>query len=212
LKNLKNLQIKVRGEKMQFNIIKKATKIVLCMAVINGLLFSQLYASESSPRPGGGGDTFDLKMIEAGQKAPEFTILDLEDEDYKLSDLIGKKVVFLLFWSIFCQPCQEEIPVIQEMYDKVGKDKIEILAVSLDGDRRKPAIEKFIEKNKLNFTFLMDVFDEESSGFIASDLYGVAGTPTFFIIDKKGFITFNHTGKSTLEELLKNVFDAKPGS
>ena len=191
---------------MRCSFFKKIGGIA-CVCVLMIALVTPAFSAEFTNLPGA---VTPLKMIDPGQKAKDFTVKTLKNEDFKLSDMIGKKVIFLLFWSIFCQPCQEEIPVIKEMSDKMGKDKVVILAVSLDGDKRAPAIVKFIDKNKLDFTFLMDVFSEDSSGFIASDMYGVLGTPTYYIIDKEGVITSNHTGKSSIEDLLKRINDAKP--
>jgi peroxiredoxin len=190
---------------MQLGLIKKISKCVILIYLLPSIFLVSASASEFANAD----DEDTVKMIEPGQEAVDFVVSTLDDEDYKLSDAIGEKVIFLFFWSIFCQPCQEEIPVIKDLYKKVGKDKLAVLAVSLDGDKRVPAIEKFIEKNDLDFTFLMDVFDDDTSGFIASDLYGVMGTPTYFIINKAGVITHNHTGKSTLEELMEQIEDAQ---
>ena len=192
---------------MQSNLLKRIIVGTALMSLLQIVFLSSAFAGEFSSLAA---KDSGLKMIEPGNKFEDFTIKTLDDEDYKLSDKIGKKVIFMLFWSIFCQPCQEEIPVITDLYKKIGKDKMEVLAVSLDGDRRVPAIEKFIAKNKLEFTFLMDVFDDETNGFVASDTYGVLGTPTYYIIDKEGLVSTYHTGKSSLEELVEKLNDAKP--
>ena len=191
---------------MQLSFVKKVFKGVALTYIVFAVLLAPAFAT------GFGGEGGLKKMLEPGETAADFEIQTLEEDDYKLSEVIGDKVVFLLFWSIFCQPCQEEIPVIKELYEKVGKDKLVVVAVSLDGDRRIPAIKKYIKKNNLDFLFLVDVFDEDIDNFIASDLWGVQGTPAFFIIDKSGTVTHNHSGKSTLDELMKMVTDASPGS
>jgi len=193
---------------MELTMKRKVCRALICLFLIHAVLVTSVFASDSSDATKLDLDGKVIKMIEPGQKATDFTIEDLNGDEFKLNDVIGEKVVFLFFWSIFCRPCQEEIPIVQEMYEKVGKENIAILAVSLDGDRRVPAIEKFVAKHNLNFTFLMDVFDDAEEGFIASDMYGVMGTPTAYIIDKKGVVTYNHTGNATLDDLMKKVADA----
>lgn len=196
---------------MQLSFVKKICKGIALTYIVFSVLLASAFASEFTKLAGSEEGEI-RKMLEPGESAVDFEIQTLEEDDYKLSEVMGDKVVFLLFWSIFCQPCQEEIPVIKELYEKVGKDKLVVVAVSLDGDKRIPAIKKFVEKNNLDFLFLVDVFDDETDKFIASDIYGVQGTPAFFIIDKNGTVTHNHTGKSSLEELMKMVTDAAPGS
>ncbi len=191
------------------NLMRKKICSVILISVFTATMFSPVFASEYTTLPGGSPT---LKMLEPGEEAVDFVIKTLDGDDYKLSDTIGDKIILLLFWSIFCQPCQEEIPIIKDLYNKVGKDVMTVLAVSLDGEKRIPAIRKYIKQNKLDFVFLMDVFSDDASSFVASDTYGVLGTPTFYIIDKKGIITNNHTGKSTLKDLLKKISDAKAGS
>ncbi len=159
--------------------------------------------------PGGTGT---LKMLEPGQKALDFTAENLAGDEVKFSEITKGKVVFLLFWSVFCQPCQEEMPVIKEFADGISKDDLIIVAVSVDGDKRRRMIRPFKKRHEYNFTFLMDVFDENVNDFIASNIYGVLGTPTVFMIDKDGVIVYSHTGKATLDELKKRYKDATPGA
>ncbi len=184
--------------------IKKFCCNFIFISMMTVMLASPLFAAED-----GFTALSDAKTMEAGQKAVEINALDLDKNEVTLTGLSDGKVVFLLFWSVFCQPCQEEMPVIDELYKKVGKDDLKIIAISVDGDRRAPMIKKFNAKYNYEFTYIMDIYDEEIEDFAALAAYGVPGTPTSFMINKNGVITYSHTGKATIEELLKRFEEAK---
>ena len=147
-----------------------------------------------------------VKPIETGEKAHDFTIKTVQGDDFKFSDILGKKRVLLYFTSIFCQPCKEEIPLIKLFHEKEGKDDLAVVFIFLDGEKIKSAVLKYIEKHELDFLCLMDVYDEESDGFIAACRYGAIGTPAAFMIDKKGdviFMSFGKVGSHKHDELEK---------
>ncbi len=66
--------------------------------------------------------------IQPGEIAPDFELETLDGEVVKLSELKGEKVI-LNFWATWCPPCKEEMPEMQEFYDKYGDD-INVIAVN----------------------------------------------------------------------------------
>ena len=59
----------------------------------------------------------------------DFELEDLEGSKVRLSDLKGK-AVFLNFWATWCPPCREEMPHMQEFYEKYKDSDVVILAVN----------------------------------------------------------------------------------
>ena len=53
-----------------------------------------------------------------------------------LSDLRGK-VVFVNLWASWCPPCRAEMPGIQALYNKLDKNKVAFVMLSLDDDPAK---------------------------------------------------------------------------
>ena len=117
--------------------------------------------------------------IEVGQAAPDFTFTDLTTGNtVKLSGLRDKPV-FINFWATWCPPCVKELPHIQTKYEQY-KDKINFLAISLDGEQEAPA--QFISAK--GYTFPVGYGNERE----ISRAYNVQAIPMSFIIDTNGVI------------------------
>ena len=141
--------------------------------------------------------------------APDFTLAKLDGEWFKLSDFRGK-VVMLNFWGTWCPPCRKEIPDFIKLMEKYNKDGLEIVGVTLtSGSAEK--IQKFVDKNKMNYTILTDIDQNETQAVTAR--YGnatgqqISGIPTTFIIDRDGYIVNRYVGPRS-EEIFYN--DLKP--
>jgi len=67
--------------------------------------------------------------IKKGQRAPNFTLLDLEGNEVELSDFIGKKVI-LNVWATWCPPCRAEMPHMEKVYEK-NSGEVVVLGVNL---------------------------------------------------------------------------------
>lgn len=143
--------------------------------------------------------------VAAGKLASNFTLKDLKGDTISLSSFRGK-VVFLNIWATWCPPCREEMPSIEELYEKFRNDKdFVVLAVSQDTGGFK-AVAPYVEKNGLNFTVLLDPQNK------VGEEYDVSGIPETFIIDRDGRIVAHHLGpydwssgemRSALEELIQ---------
>jgi peroxiredoxin len=142
-----------------------------------------------------------IEMLKVGDNAPDFTVGDLSGVAFNMNTAIeANKGVFIFFWSIFCEPCKAELPIIQKL-SKVYKDKgIEFIGVSIDGSPMKEAISAFTKQEDFGFQALIDELNPDES-FKVSDPYGVVGTPTVYIIDGKGVVRFAKVGRASEEEL-----------
>jgi len=118
--------------------------------------------------------------VVAGVEAIDFTLPDLDGNPRKLSDYRGK-VVFLNFWATWCKPCEEEMPSMQALYEGLGNERFEIIAVSVDKDGPE-TVAAFVKKYGLTFTVLHD-----RKGKI-KETYKTTGVPETFIIDQNGVV------------------------
>ncbi len=147
--------------------------------------------------------------VAAGSQAADFKLETLDGTTVSLESLRGK-VVFLNVWATWCEPCREEMPSMQTLYDnfKGNKDFV-MLAVSQDTKGR-AAVAPYVAKNGYHFTILLD--PENKIG----ETYDVSGVPETFIIDRKGQIVAHHMGafdwsRPDVKDALQQLLDAKQG-
>jgi cytochrome c biogenesis protein CcmG, thiol:disulfide interchange protein DsbE len=76
-----------------------------------------------------------------GKPAPPLVLHTLDGGVIATRDLIGK-VVILTFWATWCEPCQEELPLLSVYAARHAKEGLEVLGFSLDGADALPAVRK----------------------------------------------------------------------
>ncbi len=134
------------------------------------------------------------------EKAPDFTLKDLDGNPFSLKDTAGK-VVILDFFATWCPPCQAEIPHFQAMYEAFKDDGLVIVGVSLDQAEPK-AIKSFAAKYGVTYPMIMG--DQE----VIASYGGIRSIPTTFILDRKGRIVSKAIGfrpKEFFEEEIKKL-------
>lgn len=131
--------------------------------------------------------------------APDFTVVDYNGKQTKLSDKKGKPVV-VNFWASWCGPCKSEFPAFEDAYNKYGND-VEFMMINLtDGYQETISSAKsFIDEQ--NYTFPV-YYDTTMS---ASNAYGVFSIPKTLFIDKNGNVVQNRTGTISQDTLEQNI-------
>lgn len=96
---------------------------------------------------------FFLSTFGSAQTPISIDLQDLNGGHHKLEDYKGK-IVLLNFWATWCVPCAGEMPLLGEMQSRY-KDKIVILAASIDDPADKDKLQPFLEKHKAGNLTLM---------------------------------------------------------
>ncbi|MGE5799926.1 MAG: peroxiredoxin family protein [Syntrophaceae bacterium] len=144
-----------------------------------------------------------IENLKVGAPAPDFTVMDVDDKEFRLQGCCGNDAVLLFFWSFFCGPCRDEMPLINEMTRSFSGKGLQVIGVNLDGVEMKKAIQKFIATEKIAFRIVFDELDGDA--FRIADPYGVAGTPALFVIDKKGIVSYVAVGAVTAPTLRTEI-------
>ena len=139
--------------------------------------------------------TLPPETTEPDYSAPDFTMFDMEGNEVKLSDFLGKPVI-LNFWASWCGPCKMEMPDIQEFYELYGEE-IHFLLVSVDDsvDDAKAFIAD------AGYTFPV-YFDTTSMGAYT---YGASSIPLTYFIDANGDLAAYYPGAMTADILRQGV-------
>lgn len=113
-----------------------------------------------------------------GDIAPDFTVQD-SDRKVALAQFRGQ-VVVLNFWATWCPPCVEEMPSLISMAGREKANGVVVLAISIDVDDN--AYHRFLKQYNVNFLTVRDP-EQKISG-----VYGTAGWPETYIIDRQGIV------------------------
>jgi len=137
-----------------------------------------------------------VKSLENGKPAPVFSVKDTEGKTFDFAVEQAKRAHVLVFWSIFCEPCREEMPVIEKLANEYrAGGKVEILTVNMDGEPFLDGIKGFLRQYKYSFRVLLDQLDAKGETFAIADPYQVAGTPVLYLVNAEGKVAGSHLGR-----------------
>ena len=74
-----------------------------------------------------------VQPVTTGTVAPDFEVNDLQGGRVRLSDHKGK-VVLVNIWATWCLPCRYAMPAMERLYQEMGEEEFEIMAVSIDAE------------------------------------------------------------------------------
>ena len=144
---------------------------------------------------------FGQQKLKINDTAPDFKLWLTDNTRLTNKDITGKVVVFK-FWFTSCLPCLTDIPRLNKLVDEFKKNEnILFIAPALD---RKPIIEKLLKRHPFKFKIAYSAMDV-SRKFNKKQIY-----PSYFIINKKGKISFVDSGTKMIEfaDLRKAVIKA----
>lgn len=127
--------------------------------------------------------------LNVGDKAHEFSLVDLEGNQVALSDFAGQPVI-VNFWATWCPPCRLEMPSFQRVFETHAADDLVILAVN-EAERAETVEAFFYDEMGFSYTPLLD---EEAA---VGEAYGAIGLPSTFFINGSGEVTAVHRGLLT---------------
>jgi cytochrome c biogenesis protein CcmG, thiol:disulfide interchange protein DsbE len=103
-----------------------------------------------------------------------------------LAKLRGK-VVLIDLWASWCEPCKEEMPLLDEMAGRLRSRGVEIIAVSVDEDRA--AAEAFVRgRPQWALTLVHDPHGK------IPELLQPAKMPTSYVVDSTGVVRHINEG------------------
>jgi peroxiredoxin len=141
-----------------------------------------------------------MKAVAIGQKAPDFTLNDVNGNPVSLSSKIGSKLLLVDFWAAWCGPCRRENPNVVKVYNEFNKKGFDVFGVSLD--QTKEDWVKAIADDKLTWTHVSDLKYWDNA---AAKLYAVNSIPANFLLDETGTIIARNLREDELYNKVKEV-------
>jgi thiol-disulfide isomerase/thioredoxin len=134
------------------------------------------------------------------ERAQDFELVDINGENFSLSDHVGK-VVLLDFFATWCGPCIMEIEHLQALYRDYSSEQLVILSISVDLESDSlPKLQLFAEQNQMQWTVARDT---DNVGY----KYSVSPIPHLVVVDTEGYERYSHIGV-TAESTLRSEIDA----
>ena len=137
--------------------------------------------------------------IKVGDQAPPISLFKLESNKYfRSKELLGEKNLVVSFFATWCVPCAKEIPELIKMSKEFGDDFQFIL---VDVNEKRDLVKKHVAEKGITLQVILDKYGKVFESFSGVTL------PLLVVIDKKGQITYHHTGyvKGDEKNLLKHL-------
>ncbi len=127
----------------------------------------------------------------AEQKAPSFSLTDLDGANVSLDGLKGK-VVGLFFWATYCPTCDESFPTMQRLSDAYRSKGAVILGVN---PQLSELATRYLKQKGYKLRTLHDSYAKVSKS------YGVYAIPVMVLIDRNGMIARRYIGDFPEKEI-----------
>ena len=133
------------------------------------------------------------EMLQAGARAPDFRLQDLNGQTQLLQEILGRGPALLAFFKVSCPVCQFTFPFLQRLHESARG--VAIIGVSQD---QAASTREYNAEFGVAFPTLLD-----DAGYSVSNAFGLDTVPSLFLIEPDGAISLSGRGfvKKDLEAL-----------
>ena len=131
--------------------------------------------------------------VEVGQRAPDFTLYDSNNQQRALSEFKGKNVVLAFFPGVFTGTCTTEMCTLRDHSDRFNSLNAQVLGISVDPTFSQKA---WAAQHNLEFPILSDYsrevikqYDVEFPNLAGLEGY-TAADRAVFVLDKEGVVRY----------------------
>jgi peroxiredoxin len=131
--------------------------------------------------------------LKAGERPKRATLSDLTGARIVLPDAYGGKVLVVHFWASWCPACFRELEALESLFGEYRERGV--APVSVNVGETKAVVTESLRNRKVSYPILLD------TDSATARLYGVAGVPTTFVLDRAGSVTVKVLGEIDREGL-----------
>ena len=145
--------------------------------------------------------------IEAGTRAPDFSLEGIDGDTHSLSDTLSRGPLLLVFFKTTCGTCDLAFPYINRLLEAYPGDAWSLWAVAQDPPAEASS---YASAYGMSYPVLPDVH-----GYAVSKAYDPPATPTLFLIDRGGDVVqetagFSKADLNSLSAALAERLGAEP--
>jgi peroxiredoxin len=138
-----------------------------------------------------------------GKPAPALTLKSIDGKSINLSDLYGKRPVYLKLWATYCIPCRVQMPGLRKIFASYG-DEMAVIAVNAGVFDDIGKVKPFAQEFDLKMPVAID--DGRLGAWI-----GMKATPVHLVIGRDGRVIFaGHQDGPRLDAALSQALASKP--
>jgi peroxiredoxin len=131
--------------------------------------------------------------VKVGDKAPDFTLPDVDMKPRSLNEFLGKKTVLAFYVGAFTATCTKEVCAFRDAMNRLTDLDAQVIGVSVNDPFSN---KEFAQKNRLPYPILSDYNREviKRYGLVMPNYAGlkgyVAAKRSVFILDREGIIRY----------------------
>jgi len=148
--------------------------------------------------------SFGINPIVGKGKAPDFTLVDIDGNEFSLSNQLGK-VVIINFFGTDCYYCKLEMPHLRALHDEYPSEQFVIISISVRPWDTNEALRNFVQQYDMEWTVARDTAN-------VAGKYGVSGIPHTVIVDAEGYKRYDHielTEEATFRSEIDSLLSGK---
>jgi len=114
-----------------------------------------------------------------------------------ISELIGKKVILVDFWTFLCIDCQNALPYLESWYAKYKDQGFVIIGVhtpELPPERNVENVKAAVQRLGIEYPIVLD------NNYGTWNAYNNHYWPALYLIDIEGYIVYTHIGEGAYSE------------
>jgi peroxiredoxin len=126
------------------------------------------------------------------ETAPNFSLTDIDGNDFKLSDYRGK-VVILDFMATWCNPCIDVMDDLKDIFANYDASDVVIMSIDKDEDENDSMLRDFKESYGDDWIYAVDYDNDVDAKYNVTDI------PVTVIVNKEGKIAYRKLGYSSTD-------------
>jgi peroxiredoxin len=130
------------------------------------------------------------------EPAPDFTLTDIDGNEFSLSDFRGK-VVILDFMATWCNPCEKSMAFLKQVFNDYSSSQLQIITIDVDESENETLLRDFKDQHGDDWIYAIDTTNEVDESYKV--LTGGPGVPVMVIVNQDGDIALRHLGWKTAD-------------